>query len=212
MRFSFILGALVSSIILAGRVEGSILITEILADPPTGLEGDANQDGVRSSSADEFVELFNAGPDGIDLTGWRIDDADQARHLFPAGTWLDPDRYLVVFGAGAPAIPGVPAQTSSTGSLSLNNTADVVSLFSASGLLIDTVTYDALAGQDQSIVRAPGGNGEFVLHSSVAPDIFSPGTGPVPDMPSAAVPEPLNAVTMLLGLTLLPALRKGRDD
>ncbi|MBZ0165178.1 MAG: lamin tail domain-containing protein, partial [Candidatus Omnitrophica bacterium] len=183
MRFSFILGVIVSSIIMAGRVEGSILITEILADPPTGLAGDANQDGVRSSSADEFVELFNDGPDSVDLTGWRIDDADQTRHLFPAGTSLDPDRYLVVFGAGAPAIPGILAQTSSTGALSLNNSADVVSLFSASGLGIDMVTYDALAGQDQSIVRAPGGNGEFVLHSSVSPDIFSPGTGLVPDMP-----------------------------
>ena len=208
MRLSFILGVILWSILVGGQVEGSILITEILADPPTGISGDANNDGARSSSQDEFVELFNAGPTAIDVTGWTISDATETRHIFSADTLLHPNQYLVVFGGGSPTLPGIAAQTSSTGALSLNNSADNVSLFSASGLLIDSVTYDALAAQDQSIVRAPGGNGEFVLHSTVSPDIFSPGDGPLPEQSSATVPEPLSAVTMLLGLTLLPGLHK----
>ncbi|MCA9403761.1 MAG: lamin tail domain-containing protein [Candidatus Omnitrophica bacterium] len=207
MRLHFILGAILSSIIIAGRVEASLLITEILADPPTGLAGDANNDGTRSSSGDEFVELFNPDDLTVDLTGWTLADAAEIRHTFAAGVVLDPYQYLVVFGAGSPDLPGIQAFTSSTGSLSLNNTVDSVSLFNAAGVLIDSVTYDDLAAQDQSIVRAPGGNGEFVLHTDVSPAIFSPGEGPVPQQPTAAVPEPVSAVSLLLGLSLLPAAR-----
>ena len=159
MRLHFILGAILSSIIIAGRVEASLLITEILADPPTGLAGDANNDGTRSSSGDEFVELFNPDDLTVDLTGWTLADAAEIRHTFAAGVVLDPYQYLVVFGAGTPDLPGIQALTGSTGSLSLNNSADSVSLFNAAGVLIDSVTYDDLAAQDQSIVRAPGGNG-----------------------------------------------------
>ena len=207
MRLHFILGAILSSIIIAGRVEASLLITEILADPPTGLAGDANNDGTRSSSGDEFVELFNPDDLTVDLTGWTLADAAEIRHTFAAGVVLDPYQYLVVFGAGTPDLPGIQALTGSTGSLSLNNSADSVSLFNAAGVLIDSVTYDDLAAQDQSIVRAPGGNGEFVLHTDVSPAIFSPGEGPVPQQPTAAVPEPVSAASMFLGLSLLRAAR-----
>ena len=134
-------------------------------------------------------------------------DAAEIRHTFAAGVVLDPYQYLVVFGAGTPDLPGIQALTGSTGSLSLNNSADSVSLFNAAGVLIDSVTYDDLAAQDQSIVRAPGGNGEFVLHTDVSPAIFSPGEGPVPQQPTAAVPEPVSAASMFLGLSLLRAAR-----
>ena len=36
-----------------------IFFNEVLADPPTGLAGDANHDGVRDGTQDEFVELVN---------------------------------------------------------------------------------------------------------------------------------------------------------
>ena len=36
-------------------------ISEVLADPPPGLGGDANGEGKRDSYQDEFVELFNGG-------------------------------------------------------------------------------------------------------------------------------------------------------
>lgn len=212
MRYHFILGVILSSIILAGRAEASIFISEILADPPTGLEGDANKDGTRSSSGDEFVELFNDGPDAVIIGGWTLSDADAVRHVFAPGAVIDPRQYLVIFGSGSPNLPGLAALTSSSGSLSLNNSADSVSLFSEVGALIDSVTYDALANQDQSIVRAPGGNGEFVLHTAVSPDIFSPGDGPLPEQSTAAVPEPLTAVSMLLGLSVLPAVRRRKGD
>ncbi|HET9787350.1 MAG TPA: hypothetical protein VFP47_09455, partial [Pyrinomonadaceae bacterium] len=42
---------------LSGSFIRDILINEFLADPAEGLAGDANRDGVRDSSHDEFVEL-----------------------------------------------------------------------------------------------------------------------------------------------------------
>src|SRR5205085_788389 len=56
-------------ITLAGDALREIVINEILADPPDGLAGDANHDGVRDTSADEFVELVNSTTRDLDLGG-----------------------------------------------------------------------------------------------------------------------------------------------
>ena len=64
------------------------VINEFLADPASAaLEGDANGDGTRDSSDDEFVELLNNGDD-IDIGGWMISDSSSSalRHTFPSPT------------------------------------------------------------------------------------------------------------------------------
>jgi len=79
----------------------SIIINEVLADPATSVElGDANGDGVRNSKQDEFVELANAGPDTVDLTGWKLGDDESVNFTFPDGYKLAPREILVVFGGG----------------------------------------------------------------------------------------------------------------
>ena len=45
----------------ASLAEATVVISEVLADPPTGEVGDANQDGQRDTYEDEFIELYNAG-------------------------------------------------------------------------------------------------------------------------------------------------------
>src|SRR5437867_9369322 len=42
-----------------------------LADPPEGPAGDANGDGVRNSSQDEFVEILNRSSAPIDISGFK---------------------------------------------------------------------------------------------------------------------------------------------
>lgn len=204
MRLNIVLCVAMGCALLASGAEGSLIITEILADPPAGLEGDANNDGVRSSSADEFVEIFNSGSQVVTLDGWSLSDATTTRHTF-ISTIIDPNQYIVIFGGGSPNIGATKTYTASTGSLSLNNSSDSVSLFSNQGVLVDAVSYGSIAGHDQSIVRSPGGNGEFVLHTDVFPGAFSPGEGVSDDMPSVAVPEPMSLATLLLGLALYPA-------
>lgn len=58
------------------------LITEVLYAVPTGDEGDADGDGVRSATGDEFVELINPHSRPIRLKGYILTDG---RNLLPSG-------------------------------------------------------------------------------------------------------------------------------
>ncbi len=156
---------------------GRLVINEIFADPLNTLVGDANGDGTGSLLQDEFIELYNTAETAIDLTGWTLADADQDRHAFPQGTIIPARGSLVVFGGGTlTSIPGV-VQTATTGSLSLDDGGDTVTLKDASGAVIKTVTYGAEAGDDQSIVRNPDFTGDFVKHTTITANAvrFSPG-------------------------------------
>lgn len=50
------------------------LITEVLYGVPTGDEGDADKDGERSATGDEFVELYNPHDRPIQLKGYTVCD------------------------------------------------------------------------------------------------------------------------------------------
>jgi hypothetical protein len=50
------------------------LVTEVLFNVPRGVDGDANRDGTRSATGDEFVELFNPYDKPINLKGYRLID------------------------------------------------------------------------------------------------------------------------------------------
>ena len=155
----------------------AFVINEIFADPLNTTAGDANGDGTGNSMQDEFAELYNAAETAIDLTGWKLADANQDRHIFPEGTIIPARGSLVVFGGGIPTnIPGV-VQTATTGSLSLDDDDDTVTLKDPSGTVIKTVTYNTEAVDNQSIARSPGFTGDFVKHTAITtnPVRFSPG-------------------------------------
>ena len=114
-------------------VGGDILINEVLADPPgaapTDLVGDANHDGVRSSSDDEFVELVNSTSHDMDISGYQLmarssgAAGDTLRHTFAAGTIVAARTAVVIFGGGAPdpsdpVFGGTLVLKASTGGLS----------------------------------------------------------------------------------------------
>lgn len=170
---------MVASLLVGEVLAQNVVINEIHADPASGSAGDANGDGTRSSSQDEFVELVNVGGSAVDLSGWQISDAVKVRHTFAAGTTLDPGKFVVVFGGGSPT--GIPGQvvTASEGSLGLNNGGDTVTLLDDGGNTQDAHTYGSEGGDDQSLTRDPDGTGDFVKHTE-APGAggarFSPGT------------------------------------
>lgn len=132
-----------------------LLISEVLADPSRNLTmGDANRDGSVSSSADEFVELFNIGTQPVDVSGFLLSDRIKTRHVFPEGSLIDAGETLLVFGGGDLSAwqgQGLTVQGASTGSLGLNNSGDHVSLLSSSGESIVEIMYSREAGQDQSL-------------------------------------------------------------
>jgi hypothetical protein len=150
-----------------------LLVNEVLADPPATY--DANGDGVANTVADEFVELVNPGGAALDLSGATLADANQVRGTFAAGTVIAPGHALVVFGGGAPNLPGVATVVFAP--LQLNNGGDTITIRAPDGLVLATVAYGAAGGMDQSLTRATDGDpyAELVLHGSVAPTVASPG-------------------------------------
>jgi hypothetical protein len=167
-------------------IKDPLVINEYLADPPAGAAGDANGDGTRSSSQDEFVEVLNRSADPIDISGYKLFDADDVRHVFAAGTIIPPFEVAVVFGGGTPtgsfgnAADNLLVFKASSGGLSLNNGGDSIILQDAQGHVVQQINFgSAEGGAGQSLNRDPDEDGSaFALHTIVAADssrLFSPG-------------------------------------
>jgi hypothetical protein len=135
------------------------MITEILADPPKGPAGDANGDGVRDPSEDEFIEIVNTGKTPVCLSGWALGDAkDPERHVFPLGHALAPGRALVVFGGGVPTgrFGGAEVQWATNG-LDLLNAGDVITLRDGSDAIVRQVSWGDCDGSPCASDHWPGG-------------------------------------------------------
>ncbi len=136
--------------------EPTIKVTEVLADPPMGAEGDVNGDGERDAYDDEFVELKNTGAQSVDLSGWKLRDNVSVRETMPADLRLEPGEKLVVFGGGSPGeFTGLPddAIVLAGDGLYLNNGGDVLEVLDHDGEIVDRVRWGSEGGDDKSLVR-----------------------------------------------------------
>lgn len=158
-----------------------LIFNEILYDPPPGINGDANGDGVRQPQEDEFIEFFNSNPD-LDISGYTISDLDGVRHVFPPGTIVPSKGSVVVFGGGSPtgSFGGSIVQTASTGLLSLNRGGDVITVRDNQGQVLAIFDInDFFDRPAASYSRNPDVNGEFELHPNIPAAngaLYSPGT------------------------------------
>ena len=153
-------------------VLAAVGINEYLADPPDGAAGDANGDGVTSSSQDEFVEVINRTNSPVDIGGYSISDADSLRFTFPSGTILPANEVAIIFGGGTPTGDFGNAQLNGlvfTATLSLNNTGDTISLKDSGSSVVESITYGSSeGGANQSITRSPDVTGAIAKHSTSA--------------------------------------------
>ncbi|MCY3788094.1 MAG: lamin tail domain-containing protein [Gemmatimonadetes bacterium] len=190
---------LLSFVLLLGfapLAEATIVISEVLADPPTGAAGDANQDGQRNTYEDEFIELYNAGSASVDISGWRLGDSSSSDNFFqfPANTIIEPNSYVVLFGGGNPTGFSVPVYTDD-GRIGngLTNSGEEIRLINDTGAEIAVVSHSTWPN-DQSLVRHPSNGGAFVPHKTASPTgvPFSPGrtTDAEPETPEPETPEP----------------------
>jgi len=175
---------------------GALRVNEIHADPASGEAGDANNDGVRQSNEDEFIELVNTGDTSICLTGWILTDAENPeRHRFPIGSKILPGKALVVFGGGVPTgtFGETQIQWAAFGRrLNLNNAGDVIRLYDHNGEIFHQISWGTCdgfpcanehlpfsLGINQSINRWPELTGPWTPHQDI-PDsagaLYSPGT------------------------------------
>jgi hypothetical protein len=153
-----------------------LVINEFQADPDATL-GDANGDGSVDTGDDEFIEIYNASGAELNITNYTIEENSGLKHTFPDGTILPAGAVIVVFAGGTPT--GIPCltQIASTGSLSLNNGGDSITIKDASSTVVTTYTYGSEGGDNQSMTRDIDLTGAFVKHSTIAGNavLFSPG-------------------------------------
>ena len=165
-----------------------IIINEVLYDPPSGIEGDANGDGTREAQEDEFIEFVNLGGT-LDLSGYTVHDNAQERHVFPQGTIIPSGGVLVLFGGGNPtgAFGNAIVQTASAGILNMNNAGDFVTVFNTNGEVVLTFDIEPLSNNpNESYTRFPDLNLEpdvdgnlFYQHAGISESggaLFSAGT------------------------------------
>jgi uncharacterized repeat protein (TIGR01451 family) len=172
-----------------GSANRPVFINEVLADPPDGIAGDANRDGTRDGTQDEFVELVNGSTtnENIGIGGWTIktrpltgSTTETTRFTFASGTSLPAGTAIVVFGGGtanfnpndnAFGCAQVVRATTSAG-LSLTNAGLNVVVRDASGNLIAEFPYGGSSGLDgdnnQSLTRSPDITGTFIQHTAAA--------------------------------------------
>lgn len=183
--FRFCFSAFVCFVALAGFAAGAsaqVLINEFVADPARDWDGD----GAVSYRDDEWVEIANVGRTAVDLSGYRLADAEGPsawRYGF-AGT-LAPGETRVVYGSDARAweeANGFPVY-----GLSLNNTGDRVALYRIAGAdtaLVDEYVYAEIAARDdRSIGRRldqPATWVTFDGHNPCTASCDPPGTGCLP--------------------------------
>ena len=115
---------------------GSVRLNEFMPDPASDWNGDGTPD-----AADEYIELFNPGPDPVNLGGWALDDEDDgtagARYLYgPAGTqpYIIPDGVIISPG-------GFLLFFRSETGVALNNDGDWVRLLLPDGSPAEAFEY-----------------------------------------------------------------------
>ena len=171
--------ALLTLLALPSLVEANVVISEVLADPPSGAAGDANQDGERETYGDEFIELYNAGSAPVDISGWRLGDSTSLENFFefPANAVIESGSYVVLFGGGNPTGFSVPVYTDD-GKIGngLTGKGEDVHLINDTGDTVAVISHDDWPSK-QSLVRHPPDGDELVPHktASTVKALFSPG-------------------------------------
>lgn len=176
---------------LAAQASAQIVINEFVADPARDWDGD----GTANYRDDEWVEIRNLGSAPVDLSDYRLADAEGPvvfRYGF-AGT-LEPGAVRVVYGSDSRAweeANGFPLY-----GLSLNNAGDRVSLYRIAGndaVLVDDYSYGEVAARDdRSIGRRADAPSEWITFDALNPCTAScdpAGTGcfPSPGSPNTCL-------------------------
>lgn len=122
-----------------------LVITELLADPSPSV----------GLPAYEFIELKNISQDTIALLNWKISDGNSTA-IINLNYLLQPDSFLIICPVAAvPLYSLFGATLGVSGFPSLNNEADIISIYSPEGLIIHAVGYTDAWFQNN--LKAAGG-------------------------------------------------------
>ena len=94
----------------------------------------------------DWIELYNPNQDDIDISGWILKDSnDSNEFIFPNGTSIDGDDYLVIVRNAENFSEFYPEITSFVGEFDfgLSASGDAVRLFDIDNILQDEVYYES---------------------------------------------------------------------
>lgn len=188
---------------------------------PTIVINEINYNPGGERDAGDWVELYNALDEDMDLSNWVFKDGDDA-HIFtiPSGTMLPAGEYLVLARELAKFAAGFPLVTDVIGDFvfGLSNGGDRLRLFDAEGALVDQVVYDDAApwplepdgtGPTLALRNPLGDNNYYVSWQASSAygtpgeqnDVYSTGVGdntlPVAFSVGQNYPNPFNAETVI---------------
>ncbi|MFC1502601.1 CotH kinase family protein [bacterium] len=136
----------------------SIVINEILASNQAGI---TDEDGDTS----DWIELFNAGLDSIDLSGYMLtDESDEpGQWAFPSVV-IHPDSFLLIWASGKNRQDSSYYHTN----FKLNASGEYVGLYAPDSSLMDGVSFGSQRA-DISYGRFPDGNNHFTTFQNPTP-------------------------------------------
>lgn len=127
-----------------------VVLNEVLADNQRAVE--------RGNDYPDYIELYNASNQAIDLGGMSMSDTCALPRLFvfPAGTSIPANGYLLVWCDLEMDRPGLH-----TG-FALGAGGDRVSFYTAEGNIVDEISF-GMQVPDLAISRVPDGSGTWAL-------------------------------------------------
>ena len=135
-------------------LRGGIVVNEFLPDP-NGVDNYDTDGNGTAAAADEFIELYNAGPSAVAMGGLELWDPGADRWFtFPEGTLLPPASFAVVVvgvqaGGALPLLPaGSLAFDAGRSSGVLNNGGDNLVLYDPIADTFLQLTYNGAAIDD----------------------------------------------------------------
>jgi len=141
------------------QVGQGLALSEILASPAR----DWNGDGVFDARKDEWAEIWNSGAGPVDLSAYRLADADSTIRYEFSGSLAAGSVALVLGSMAEDQQRGLGHTV--TG-LSLNNAGDTVILFHIEGtdtVAVDSRKYGSIEGANDRSVGRMGDAGTWVL-------------------------------------------------
>ena len=130
----WMLASLVALAVSSVPGAGNIVINELMYHPAS------------DTGEEEYLELYNHSGEQVDLGGWAFTAGID--YVFPSGTLMPPDSYLVIAKsplAFASRYPEATGTVLGPYPNRLSNSGEKVNLRNALGDLMDTVTYADLS-------------------------------------------------------------------
>ena len=121
--------------------QAKVVVNEVYPNPPG------------SSETDEWVELYNTGPENADLSGFQITDIVGKAKTYGLGSTLPAGQYLIIERSESQII--------------LNNDADGVKLLGPDGQTVDEVNYEKAVPEGKTFGRIADGGAELNILNSV---------------------------------------------